>query len=184
MQSDYSKKSIFNKSAALVLPAILLLLSNCSGGEVRRSLGLERSEPDAFAVAPRPRLSVPKEFYLPVPGEDAEEPAKAQNILVPTATPKVDSEALPNVSESQLLNRLGAQQAQPDIRATLRTENKVDKPSSVLDALQPIEQGEPVVRAAAEKERLQDRRKKGEPLDGADVPVQDAGAESIWERLF
>lgn len=55
--------------SAILVP--LLVLSACSGGEVRDTLGLNRRAPDEFVVVSRPALSVPPDFNLtpPEPGK-------------------------------------------------------------------------------------------------------------------
>ncbi|MEJ0010899.1 MAG: DUF3035 domain-containing protein [Alphaproteobacteria bacterium] len=62
----------------LFLIGFPLLLSACSSGEVKDTLGLDRTAPDEFSVVSRPPLSVPPEFELAPPRPGAEGPAATQ----------------------------------------------------------------------------------------------------------
>lgn len=143
----------------------LMLLAACGSGEVRSTLGLNRSTPDEFKVVSRPPLSVPPEFYLrpPTPGEpaligtSAESEAsslflqqddsdygsltKLDDIKVPdvnTAVDPVISGSLATTGEATFLNHAGADKADEDIRSKLY-EDSVNPPEGTEDTSYPLQ---------------------------------------------
>ncbi|MDX1974602.1 MAG: DUF3035 domain-containing protein [Rickettsiales bacterium] len=56
----------------IVLFSLAGLLSACSGGTVKETLGIDRKPPDEFRVVTRPPLSVPPEFNLRPPASGAD----------------------------------------------------------------------------------------------------------------
>ncbi len=197
------------KRLLFLLP--LCLLPACSGHEVRSTLGLNRSAPDEFRVVSRPPLSVPREFYLepPRPGEDtrfqAEVEAEARSLVTGAApssstrslearqaaqaesgVPIVDAAPLVSPGESLLLQRVGAAQADPEIRQKLFDENTAlfaEEPG-ILEKLRGEGPDEPVVDAKAEAERIVTNREAGKPVTEGEVPVKDPKQKSVLERVF
>lgn len=138
------------KNTYIMTLVAALLLSACTGQEVRKSLGVNRSAPDEFKVVSRPPLSVPPEFTLrpPNPGEsplvqgDREKQAEAiilnqsaepsdtnfQSLgdmmpkKVNTALDPVMSSSLESAAEATFLSNIGTAKADPDIRTKLYQE--------------------------------------------------------------
>ncbi|MBU6235437.1 MAG: DUF3035 domain-containing protein [Alphaproteobacteria bacterium] len=103
-----------------------LLLAGCGGGEdVKEKLGLKAPPPDEFTVVTRAPLAVPPDYTLrpPRPGEDrpnelsVREQAK-QTVFGVTAKPAAEK----TTGQSAFLNKLGAEQADPNIRSSIDTE--------------------------------------------------------------
>ncbi len=95
----------------------LLTLTACSGGTVKETLGIGQKAPDEFRVVSRPPLSVPPQFNLRPPSNNATSPTvipadkQAKSIItgsqetvngdsrsVDTAVIPVDSAALPSAT--------------------------------------------------------------------------------------
>ncbi|TAE32834.1 MAG: DUF3035 domain-containing protein [Alphaproteobacteria bacterium] len=190
----------------------LLCLAACDGG-VRDTLGLDKKAPDEFRVVSRPPLSVPEEFYLYPPDEAKErgvQPMKdaAKKALfesgsvydytqhyktdaprgkVETALTPVGSSDLPTISERTFLGKLGAAKADPAIRKTLEDEAQQASPEkmSVLDRLQaPIMDGETVVDAQKERERLIENKQKGRAVNDGAVPEKKEQINPVLDWLF
>jgi len=195
----------------LILLPLLLMLAACSGNDVRSSLGLEYEEPDEFVVLSRPPLSVPPEFNLrpPQPGAEPKEAnpeSKARKALLgsepaqPTTfgemkepavdtavTPVLSSEATSN-GEALLLDRSGANKADPDIREKLGVDTtKPKEPSAakrLIEQITPSEKEEPLVDATKETERLRKAKQQGKKVNEGDVPTIDPSKKSVIDKLF
>lgn len=171
----------------------LLLLSACSGDEVKSTLGLERSAPDEFKVVSRPPLSVPPEFTLrpPLPGEDEvaglpsdkltrsmitgtsaefdnQLPTKADGSpVVPTAVVPVESGSAPTSAEAELLSKLGTDKADPSVRDKIhedRITRQQTQEESWIDALNPLKSDKKeVINATEEAKKL---KEDGKPTTG------------------
>lgn len=205
---DYVVGMRFSSFAIAVFAA---LLAGCSQSDVKENLGLVREAPDEFRVVSRPPLSVPKEFYLTPPTPGAERSfgltpqAQArdlvtggrsgsedmpvedqQNMLADSAAPVVTTSPLMSSAEENFLKRAGAQDTDPAIREKLyqETATQTHKDPGMLDRLRGEEAGEPVVDAAAEKNRLEQNKKEKKSVTEGDVPVVDPKKKSTLERLF
>jgi hypothetical protein len=137
----------------------LALLTACTSGTVKETLGLSRNSPDEFRVLPRPALSVPPQFGLrppAMPGEviaNGEMPANKQaEALVmggsatttqgetfklndggtSTAQPAASAPAIQGKTsaETQFLQNAGATQADPSVRTTLMQEAIATQPQA------------------------------------------------------
>lgn len=194
--------------------AAVLLLSACSGGSVKQTLGLDHKAPDEFRVVSRPPLSVPPEFTLrpPAPGEEisagpsAQKQAqslvlgdsgadtkdldqKARESTADTAVPAVSSNALPSASESRFISNVGANNADPDIRKklhedTLAREQSVEE-EGWFDMLSRKDKPEPQVDAKKEAERIKDNKDEGKPVTEGETPTTaDPKKQGLLQRLF
>lgn len=187
------------------------LLAGCSQTEVKENLGLTRNAPDEFRVVSRPPLSVPKEFYLVPPSagaerafglsadaeardlvtggrsaEDSKSIEQRQSELSDTAAPVVSSSPLASAAEESLLKRAGASAADPSIREKLyeeRARTDAEEPG-MLERLRGEGDGDPVVDAKAERERIENNKKAKKPVNEGEVPVKDPKEKSTLERLF
>jgi hypothetical protein len=121
----------------------ILLLTACSGNDVKDTLGLTRESPDEYRVVTRPPLSVPPEFNLRPPAAPGEMPAsqatdkQAQSLI--TGKPIEDSNtfklqapdaktaiakpsdvpAAKTTPEANFLQKAGAPEADPNVRAAI-----------------------------------------------------------------
>lgn len=194
----------------LLLP---LVLTACSGGEMRQTLGLDRKAPDEFVVYARPPLSVPPEFDLkpPRPGEEGPHSvsteAQARKALLGTqakpssldgmdadpavataVVPVLEADA-PSAAQSSFLKKAGAEKADPNIRADLRQDviaapEKKKKAQSLYEELVEDEKTEPVIDAKKEAERLRRNKDEGKPANDGEVPVEDTKPKSLIDRIF
>jgi hypothetical protein len=108
-----------------------LSLSGCS--EVRRALGYDKSPPDEFAVVARAPLAQPPDFTLRPPMPGATRPQEgtvrdqAKSALIPGRTGVVlGGFTGESQGERVILNKAGAEKADPDIR------RKVDEETTAL----------------------------------------------------
>ncbi len=198
-----------------LIPLILVLtLTACSEGDVTSTLGLGRSAPDEFKVVSRPPLSVPPEFTLrpPLPGEDTLETLPADKLTramitgtsasadpnnIPTradGTPLVDTAVLPVESgnaptggEALLLERLGATQADQNIREKIyqdRIVKKQEEEESWVEGLNPFDADKESINAAEEAKKL---KEAGKPTTGKHLIVEEkpskTGASSVADEM-
>lgn len=199
-------------SIAFVAP-LCIGLAACNGNDVRHGLGMKRNQPDEFQVISRPALSVPPVYYLRPPSEEAvgsgvtaaeqaqslvftgeEAPyvapgASDPNYAVETATPSVSESTLRTPGDESFLRNAKATAAKDDIRKVLNEENKPyieaeKKEKDFIDKLRPDAQGEPVVDASKERERIQTNKAEGKPVTEGETAVHDPKQESTLERLF
>ncbi|NBX65590.1 MAG: DUF3035 domain-containing protein [Proteobacteria bacterium] len=112
----------------IVALATVLLLAACGGGEdVKEKLGLKAAPPDEFAVVTRAPLAVPPDYTLrpPRPGEgrpnelSVREQAK-QTVFGVASKPAPEQ----TVGQKGFLSKLGASNADPNIRSSIDTEIK------------------------------------------------------------
>jgi hypothetical protein len=126
----------------LILAVVALSLGGCDS--LGRALGTEKVVPDEFAVVSHAPLAIPPDYTLraPRPGasptSDVSPTAKAQAAIFKAgdqqaALPDADKRS---AGENELLKRVGAGTAPPDIRDTIATEartGEIDK--SFVDKL-------------------------------------------------
>ncbi|MBN8544101.1 MAG: DUF3035 domain-containing protein [Alphaproteobacteria bacterium] len=189
-----------------------LLLTACEGNEVREAVGLTREAPDEFVVVSRPPLSVPPDFDLkpPRPGEiraaESTENQAKKLILkddgttqatvetmepapksVETALDPVISSDAKTSAESSFLGKLGAENADPEIRQKLGADITAPKDTSneksLLDKLTKGEGEEPIVDAKKEAKRIRKNKEKGKPINKGKVPEADE-SRSVIDKIF
>lgn len=111
-----------------LLSTSLFILAGCS--QTKKSLGLERMQPDEFTVLDHPPLSMPPGVGLkpPVTGASAShshnthQQAKELLIKQPLASQTA------SLTEQALLKSAKTEESHPDIRQTVNQEAKVSKP--------------------------------------------------------
>jgi hypothetical protein len=107
----------------LCIGSALIALSAC--GSVRDSLGLSKNAPDEFAVVTKAPLVMPPDYTLrpPQPGapatRDPSASEQARQALLGSAASGTETQG-----QQDLLNKAGAAQADPDIRAKVEGENR------------------------------------------------------------
>lgn len=111
-----------------------------------------------------------------------------QEADVPVAS--VSSDDLPTTAEEQLLNRTGANTADPDIRSKLKQEAWENKESakkeSVWDALRGESSvaEEAVVDAPQEAERIVSNKEEGKAAHEGDVKLDDPADDTPLQRIM
>ncbi len=192
----------FPARAAARLAAIALLavaLGGCGG--VRETIGFEAEPPDEFQVMVRAPLSMPPDFGLPAPAPGTAGPQQAtrdrtRQIVLDAEgraqAKRVRPEDIRGVTraEAVLLARIGADDAAPDIRATVdrETAQLESQSQTFVESLLFWKQYEPpvqVVDPVAERRRLQENAALGRPADaGATPQIERKRSRSLLETLF
>ncbi len=161
----------------------LAVLAGCT--DLKRGLGFEKNVPDEFRVVTRPPLTLPPDYNLRPPGESVSRTPTAQSRASSllkggesVESPAVQSGTPRALSETVLLRKAGAAEADPAIRDQLRDDADADdsdgfwarvKAGALLVDVAPEEEGE-VLNPVEELERLT----QGSVPDSA-VTVEDAG---------
>lgn len=171
------KKTAFLQFSAMSL--CVLSLSACSG--VKEQLGVARHSPDEFTVVKRAPLSMPPTYNLRAPTEAGAEAStqmtqQAKETVFGTGQSQVSASA--QSGEAALLNKVGANQADPNIRNVLNKENGYLNGSDKTLAEKVLfwqgeDQDGTLVDPKEEAKRLQENRDKNLPLNTGDVKVKE-----------
>ncbi len=166
----------------LMIASFVLLgaLTGCGPGELRRSLGIDRSGPDAFTVVARAPLQVPPEFGLRPPQPGAARPNetnaadRAREALLGTANRAALADR--SAGEAALLAQAGAVGVDPRIRDTINRESTqlAEADRSFVDRLifwQSPQAPGTVVNATQEAQRLRDNAALGRPVTEGETPI-------------
>lgn len=183
------RKSTFLFAAAV----ISLSLSACS--DVKKELGIGRNSPDEFMVVKRAPLTLPPDYDLRPPAEGSAPPAAEASTQAKTALmgSEAAEDAPKGTAEDDILAKMGADKADPSIRAIISQENGylaieneklVDKlifwkDEETTDANVPAS----VVNAKEEAERLKRNQQQGKPANEGEVPVIER-KEGAFDKLF
>ncbi|MCP1334810.1 DUF3035 domain-containing protein [Futiania mangrovi] len=167
------------------LAAIAVLLAGCG----RDPLGLsEKRPPDEFTVVSRAPLVVPPNYALrpPQPGaprpQESQPSDQARALMFQRQIAASDASA----GERVLLDKAGAQNADPNIRETvnLETSRLQETGRGLADYIlfwQTPADPNTVVNAAAEADRLRKAQADKQPVTGAGTPViQRATQRSLF----
>ena len=175
---------------------VTVSISACSG--FKKELGFGRNSPDEFTVVKRAPLTLPPEYDLlpPDPDKIAEEKnsadisSKAKAVVFGSNTDIADNigEKTP---EMALLDKVGAKNADADIRKEIDKENGyliLDDDKGLADKIlfwknNKNNDEEILVDPVKESERIRKKRKTGDKLDGSDVPVIKKKQSTI-DKLF
>jgi hypothetical protein len=165
-------------------------LSGC--GEARQAFGLERATPDEFAVVPRAPLALPPDYSLrpPAPGAPRPQEEDTRTVARRTVIGGAEPEA-PQVGggEQVLLDRAGADEADPDIRQVVERESAdllLAEQSFVNRLLfwrEPVPGGE-IVDPRAEADRLAENAALGQPVTEGEVPTIERRTRAPLEGIF
>lgn len=192
---------------AVAIMAGALAVAGCS--DARKTLGFDRSPPDEFKVVAQAPLSLPPEFSLkpPRPGaqrpQDATTRQQAASYVFGASRPAAGTDRLFGAAgglgggtgsgssggESALLDRAGATQALPNIRAVIdqETASLITGDRRWVDALifwQKPTEPYSVIDPAAEAQRLRAAVEQGKPLTEGDTPVIVRKRRAPLEGLF
>lgn len=176
-----------------VFALVAVALAAC-GQDARRSLGLEKTGPDAFTVVSRAPLELPPEFTLRPPQPGAARPNeattrdRARQVVFGGPTTGANYNGRPG-ADAALLRAAGADRAQPDIRAQVdRETSQIARESrTMVDALVFWKDNEPptsVVDAVGERQRLKDNAAAGKSATDGDTPVIVRKKGGLLEGLF
>lgn len=156
-----------------------LLLGGCSN--VKNSLGLEKDAPDEFAVIKRAPLEIPERLILPTPEPGTPRPqetgalAQAEQAVFGAEKKVADSTSS---AEDALLQKTGANQADPSIRATVNRETSEmdERNKPVVQKLLKLggekqDASATVVDAKKEYERIQKNKQEGKSITDGETPV-------------
>ena len=158
-----------------------IILSACSGSNIKQQLGLDRKSPDEFVVMQRAPLEIPSDLKtLPIPRPGLQRPqdmtAKQQASKVIFGGAEVVKTDSLSSSEEALLQKTKATAVSPNIRRQLAEDAAQEKNDKrpVIKKLMNIGDGDPsavVVDATAEAKRIQDAKAAGKPVTTGDTPV-------------
>jgi hypothetical protein len=173
----------------------LLALSACQ--DVKKELGVGRNSPDEFMVVKRAPLTLPPDYDLRPPAQGSTPPAADASNQVKTLMGAQDADAAnapKGTAEQEILQKMGADKANPDIRTVISQENGylAVKNQALVDKLifwnndQSAEEDnipDSVVNAKAEAERLKKNQQEGKPVNAGNVPVIEH-KKSTLDKIF
>lgn len=160
-----------------LLPILLVpaLLTSCGG--VKKTLGMEKTVPDEFAVVERAPLTMPPNFGLTPPEPGAPRPQEAaissdaQSLVLgsQSSAPKAETGS---AIERSLLQQAGAANVSPSIRQELAQPDLEPQEESVAQKLgiSPSNERGKALNPTEEAQRLQQKNVKTTPVK----PVQNA----------
>jgi hypothetical protein len=172
--------------------AVILLAALTACSDVKKELGVGRNSPDEFMVVKRAPLTLPPEYDLRPPDTGAVPPAsvaagQAKAVLMGSDAKPAEK----GDSETALLSKMGAQNADPNIRAEINRENGfIELENRTLvdklifwkdDASGMVESS--VVNPKQEAERIKKNQEEGKPANEGDVPVIEKKRSTI-DKLF
>jgi hypothetical protein len=163
-------------SAAVILTPALTLTA-CSNA--KKQLGIERSSPDEFSVVKRAPLSMPPDYALTPPRPGAPRPQEQAPVdQAKQAVFGSAGEGQTAGAESILLQKAGAQKADPDIRQRVDAETEEMKDDNIPVARKlfgfggdPDTAPTSVVDAKKEAERLEQNKAQGKPATAGETPA-------------
>lgn len=178
----YARK---NKSLSLCLMILAAsALQGCSG--VKDSMGLEKGAPDEFKVITRAPLEIPPNLTLPPPNIGAPRPQEKAPIVqakeaVFGEDTKSTSDSILSSSEGALLQKAGAENADPEIRKIVDRETLElkDRNKPVAEKLLNISghnnlPSATIVNAKEEKIRIDSNKQAGKDItDGITPTIED-----------
>jgi hypothetical protein len=187
-----------------------LFITACSGNDVKDTLGLSKDAPDEYRVVTRPPLSVPPAFELQPPAKPGEistinttdkqakslltgKPVEESNVFklksenAPTPVKKSAVPAAKTTPEANFLQKAGAAQADPNVRAAIERDKIAARPAEEdgeerswwnprgwFDA----EPKDPQVAAQEEAERLKKNKAEGKPVTEGETPSTSSGKDT------
>ena len=169
---------------ALILPLAATALSMTACSQVKDTLGLNRRSPDDFAVMTRAPLEMPPSMTtLPTPQPGMPRPQEmspvtsAQTAILGQSATSSDLESR---AETSLLQKAGAMEASPNIRAVVNKESaegaEDNRPvAKKLLGLVNKSEDDPasVVDAPGELQRLKTNQQAGQPVTQGETPSYD-----------
>ena len=185
----------------LAIPVLLLALGLGGCSEARRAVGWDKAPPDEFKVLTRAPLAMPPDYGLrpPTPGaprpQEGSTTDQARTAITggrpgtrPGAAPAPVA-GRPSAAEVALLEKAGADRADPNIRATVDREARAvaEADRSFTDRLIFWREPEPpgtVIDAEREQQRLRENQALGRPANSGDTPIVRRRQRGLLEGLF
>lgn len=124
--------SMSSRSSLLCILLAGVMLTGCSQG-VKKTLGLQRNNPDEFAVVERAPLTVPPNFDLVAPQPGAARPQEstptntARGLILSSQPSEPKAIAGRSSAENALLSGAGAAKADPKIRQELMGDKDINE---------------------------------------------------------
>ena len=185
-----------NGRKGLVLAVAVLLVGGCEG--VKQDLGIgAKRPPDEFSTYSRAPLSVPPDFALrpPATATGASQAAVPREIARQAMLGADASAAAPRALEGgspglqSLLDRTGAANAQPDIRAQVNRETTIlaEADQSFVQRLMfwsNTPEPATVVDARQESRRIQENQALSKPLTTGETPTIRRKPKALLEGIF
>ncbi|MFD2261656.1 DUF3035 domain-containing protein [Lacibacterium aquatile] len=176
------------------LAALALAVSACSADQ-RRSMGLQRTPPDEYAVVARAPLELPPDFGLRPPRPGAPRPTEqttAQQARVTIFGPEAKQPEMlagRTAGEAALLQKAGAPNADPNIRETVNRESTqlAREETDFVDSLVFWRAADPAgvaVDPTAEAKRLRENSALGQPVTEGETPSIKRRRRGILEGLL
>lgn len=167
-----------------------LALTACQSGDVKQTLGMKIDAPDEFAVERKPKLEVPPSFKLrpPTPGEAPVNAADTRDLakqeITGVSTPVVAN----SPAEKTFLTKVGAEQANSDIRNKLTEEYPQTDELSTLQKIRSVSDknvDKTLVDPKKEKERIDANLKDKKPVtEGETATMSTQDGKSFFEKIF
>ncbi len=179
------KKNYLLKKTSVAI-ALMLTISNC-GGNVRQSLGIYKSEPDAFRVVSTPPLTLPPDFSLKMPEPGASPlnsvniTKEAENTVFSNSSGNIEKKAISS-GDQEFLMQAGADKSDSNIRTILANDERAQEEKKekknifekMADHLNPNSTDQDaVVNASKEKKRVDKNKQLGKEVNEGTVPVVD-----------
>ena len=182
-------------------------------GNVRENLGLRKQAPNEFKVISNPPLSVPPEFFVRPPSQaqfsDSVVDKSAKDVVFEPASSDfsfdvsaVNGElgvSYDDLSEGEksFLSLIGASEANPNIKQLLNEEEAREldvmaqedgkifsKFTSFTKKLRGDEEGDSLVNANKERERIITNKQEGKSVLNGDTPVVEPTNKGVLGRIF
>ena len=181
----------------LAIAILIVVLSACTS--VKKELGIARNSPDEFTVIKRAPLTLPPEYNLKPPvdkndvaNEDVLK-SKASNVAKQAIIGKSVEKQQINEADDLLLSKMGANDADPNIRAQIDKDNGyiLLKNQTLIEKLTSKDDVElnineiPASRVdpKAEAARIKKNMEENKPLNEGDVPVIEKKLGTL-DKLF
>lgn len=184
-----TRRFLASVSCVVIAAAALAACSNPS-----RTLGLEKTPPDEFAVAARAPLSIPPEYSLRPPQPGAPRPQEgttSDQALRAMTGNRVPVQQRTNLSsgERALLSNAGAEGVPSDIRQTVDRETSAlaAESESFTDTLvfwRDPEDPATLVEPEAESRRLRENQAFGKSAAEGEMPVIKREKKALLEGIF
>ncbi len=181
------------KTPKTLLLCLLLAVTGCSG--VKQQLGVGRNSPDEFAVVKRAPLTLPPDYALRPPSAADKPPATDASDQARTALlGKQAVDAVKGDAEKSLLDKMGAANANPEIRTVLNKDNGTialqnqtvaDKLIFWKDGAQGDDSKTPstIVDPKAEAARLKKNKEEDKPVNDGKTPTIEK-KQSTFDKIF
>ena len=168
----------------------LSLLAACQGNDVKDTLGMKIDAPDEFAVERKPKLEMPPSFKLrpPTPGEAPLNVADTRDLAKEQITGVKHEVATGSMGQTSFLKKLGAENANPNIRGVLTEEYPHDAEMTTLEKIRSISDKDvkkTLVDQEKEKERIQKNLKDKKPVNEGETPTKSMNdGKSILDKII